>query len=231
MKTNLILRALPALALLLASPARADKSPCEGLTCAAVIPVAVAYMGYLRLVPTPPLILAVQALDANDNAELERLLAKHPALTRLTPEQSAALAKMEADGRTGRIDNLYVLTLSESDDDSFRKGMIDRDIGISDWHGLEFELKTHPAMAAAVDNGYVLLTRAAWRGKLEAVRMLLAAGVRADSHRSGALAAARDDDVRQLLMRHGARAPAAAPAGTRNAEPCPDDAGTHPTSG
>ena len=229
MKTNLILRTLPALALLLASPARADKSPCEGLTCAAVIPVAVAYMGYLRLVPTPPLILAVQALDANDNAELERLLAKHPALTRLTPEQSAALAKMEADGRTGRIDNLYVLTLS--DDDSFRKGMIDRDIGISDWKGLEYELKTHSGLAAAVDNGYVLLVRAARAGKLDAVRMLLAAGVRADSHRSGALAAARDDDVRQLLMRHGAKGPAAAPAGTRNAEPCPDDARARPTSG
>lgn len=206
MKAATRILCVPVLALSLAGPARADDVPCDGmLGCLAMIPVATAYAGFLYLKPTPALIHALQAVDENDNAKLKRLMESHPELVRLTPAQSMVLAEMEAGSDRYRVQEGFVLAPSKAF--SYSKEMINSRINARDWRDLEWRLKMHPDDAAVVDGGYVLLKEAAHTGNLEAVRMLVDAGVRADAHQSGALAAARSDEVRRLLARHGATAP------------------------
>lgn len=220
MKTATRILCVPALALSLAGPARADTVPCEGmLSCLAMIPVGVAYAGFLSLKPTPTLIHALKAIDENDNVRLKRLIDGHPELVRLTPAQSTVLAEMEASGDRYRVQDGFVLSPSKAF--SYSKESINSRIDARDWHDLEWRLKMHPDDAAVVDGGYVLLKEAAHSGNLEAVRMLLDAGVRADAHQSGALAATRSDEVRQLLSSHGATAPARKDAKSASSPDCP----------
>ena len=191
-----------ALALALAGPARADKQACDGAACLAVIPATAAYAWFLNLKPTPPLIHALRALETRDHARFKQLLERHPQLVRLTPQQATLLATMEADGAQRSVEWTYVLHPSKADSVGAR--FIDHKIDERDWRGLELELKIDPDAAAAVDGGYVLLREAVRAGDPDAVGILLDAGVRADAHRGGALAVAREDGVRQLLLARGA---------------------------
>ena len=220
MKTSMRILSVPALALALAGPVRADSIPCDGmLSCAAMIPVATAYAGFLYLKPAPTLIHALKAVDGNDNAGLKRLMESHPELVRLTPDQSALLAEMEAGADRYRAQDAVVLVRSK--EFSYAKEVIESRISERDWRDLEWQLKMHPDLAAAVDGGYVLLKEAARMANLEAVRMLLDAGVRADTHQSGALPATRNDDVRQLLASRGAATPQRGNAKTAASADCP----------
>lgn len=191
-----------ALTLALAGPARADKQACDGAACLAVLPATAAYAWLLNLKPTPPLIHALRELEARDHTRLKQLLERHPQLVRLTPEQSALLATMEADTAHRSVEWTYVLHPSQAD--SAGRRFIEHKIDERDWRALELELKISPDAAAAVDGGYVLLREAVRAGDLDAVGILLDAGVRADAHRNGALAVAREDGVRQLLLARGA---------------------------
>ena len=190
------------LTLALAGPARADKQACDGAACLAVIPATAAYAWFLNLKPTPPLIHALRALETRDHARLKELLERYPGLVRLTPEQSVLLAMMEADTSDRRVEWTYVLHPSTAD--RVDKRFIEHKIDERDWRGLERELKMRPDMASAVDAGYVLLRDAVRAGDAEAVGILLDAGVPGNAHRSGALAAAGDDGVKQLLLARGA---------------------------
>lgn len=204
MKRKIALQGLlmATLALSLVSPARADKQICESvLGCMFVIPAAVAYAGALALVPAPPLVQAMEALKRNDLPKLKHLLERHQKLTQLSPEQAAVLAKMEANPK-GEVERRYVLSLPNGDAEAINT--IDAYIRSTHIDALRYELKTSPRLASVVDNGYALLSIAAGAGNLEAVRLLLDAGVRADSHKSGALSLARREDVRQLLTSRGA---------------------------
>lgn len=220
MKAATRILCVPVMALALAGPARADDVPCDGmLSCIAMIPVGAAYAGFLYLKPTPTLIHALKAVDENDHARLKRLIESHPELVRLTPAQSTVLAEMEASGDRWRARDGFLLTPSKAF--SYSKETINSSINARDWRDLAWRLKMHPDDAADVDGGYVLLNEAARTGNLEAVRMLLDAGVRADTHQSGALAATRSDEVRQLLASRGATAPADKNAKTAAPPDCP----------
>lgn len=202
---------VPALALALAGPARADTVPCESMVgCVAMFPVAMAYAGLLSLKPTPTLIRALKAVDAHDDAGLKRLIDAHPDLVRLTPPQTALLAGLEAGADRYRAQHAFVLVTAPAD--AAPKSGIEGYIGARDWGMLEWQFRRYPDLAAAVDGGYVLLREAAHTGNAGAVRMLLDAGVRADAHCGGALADANGADVRQLLSSRGAPAAAARPA-------------------
>jgi len=218
-KTAMRILCVPALALSLASPARADTVPCEGmLSCIAMFPVAVAYAGLLSLKPTPTLIHALKAVDENDNAKLKRLIDDHPELVRLTPAQAELLAELEAGADRYRTQHAFVLVPTPAD--AAPKRGIEDYISARDWGMVEWQLRRYPDLAAAVDGGYVLLREAAQAGNADAVRMLLDAGVRADAHKSGALLDARGNDVRQLLSSHGATAPARKDAKSAAAGDC-----------
>lgn len=221
MKTKMAVHGLLAssLALALAGPARADKLPCEGVTCIIGIPVAVAYVGIVKLAPTPVLIKALDALHERDMPTLKRLVDGHPELVRLTPEQAAALAKMETEKGQRAISERYVLSLES--DESVDKGMIEHSIITGNWDMLEYRLITNRRWAAVVDNGYVLLLAGAKTGNLDALRLLLDAGVPADSHKGGAIRAARGEETKQLLLSRAASSPMPDDPAAKDAETCP----------
>jgi hypothetical protein len=126
---------------------------------------------------------------------------------------------MEAGGDRWRAQESFVLAPSKGF--SYSKEMINSGIKARDWRDVEWRIKMYPDDAAAVDGGYVLLNEAAHTGNLDAVRMLLDAGVRADTHQSGALVAAHGDEVRQLLASRGAAPPARKDTKTAASPDCP----------